>query len=143
MFALLIFFIPAIVSNLPLLQLLYQGYVEATPEHPLEAASAAALAPSGHHHHHRHHADDSNTFVTQATPGMVTEEGRRSSLELLAERGAEVAPGGGVVGAGANGLMGSTPLGEGGGRAESRPFSTPASPRLVGVSHQPHAPLIV
>eukprot|EP00904_Undaria_pinnatifida_P006154 jgi/Undpi1/2669/HiC_scaffold_13.g06047.m1 len=75
-----------------------QGYVEATPEHPLEAASAAAYAPSPTNNggYGDFKAQGDETFVTQATGGGIIEEGRRSSLELLAEREPEV--GGGVRG---------------------------------------------
>eukprot|EP00903_Cladosiphon_okamuranus_P009004 g8613.t1 len=117
-----------------------QGYVEATPEHPLEAASAAAFASSlaGSSGGPGDNDDDnepeggssrggrganSRTFVTQANSAAARAAASRSSLEQLSERniGGE---------------------GEGGDGAPSSRLGSP--PSLIGeVSHQPQAPAIV
>lgn len=109
-----------------------QGYVEATPEHPLEAASSAAnFASSQGHGGGTSGADEplpGRTFVTQEHGGGRGARSR-SSLELLSEReiGREEA---GVTVCSAS-------------RGDRGEGSLPASPRLEGVPHQPQAPLIV
>ena len=118
-----------------------QGYVEATPEHPLEAASAAAFASSvasgsggsGDHDDglSSQGGPNSRTFVTQANTAAARAAVGRSSLEQLSERDIGGAPpeggGGGGGGGSASGRLGSPPLSFTGG----------------GVSHQPQAPSIV
>lgn len=105
-----------------------QGYVEATPEHPLEAASAAAFASSSFASGSGGSSDNddgsspgganSRTFVTQENTVAARAAASRSSLEQLSERdigGAE------------------------GGRAAAGGFGSPGS-FVGGVSHQPQAP---
>ncbi|CAM9681580.1 unnamed protein product [Pylaiella littoralis] len=132
-----------------------QGYVDATPEHPLEAASAAAFAAAtaggGASLDHDHDSNGENsrhvppgnsrTFVTQENTAAVKAAASRSSLEELSER--DIGGSGGGRGGGDDG-SGSV-LAPGGGNSTS----TSLSPRcesqaslLSGVSHQPQAPLI-
>ena len=115
-----------------------QGYVEATPEHPLEAASAAAFASSlpGSGGGSSDNGDgssqggfNSRTFVTQAQANSAASASARaaasrSSLEELSERN----------------IGGSDRGGEDGG-VSSRVGSPPSL--MHGVSHQPQAPSIV
>lgn len=112
-----------------------QGYVEATPEHPLEAASAAAFASSlasGSGGSSDNGNDDggslgganSRTFVTQANTAAARAGASRSTLGQLSERDIGGAEGGGGRGGGSGG------------------FLTPPS-LFGGTSHEPQAPSIV
>lgn len=138
-----------------LLLLLLQGYVDATPEHPLEAASAAAFAAAtaggGASLDHDHDSNGENsrqvppgnsrTFVTQENTAAVKAAASRSSLEELSER--DIGGSGGGRGGGDDG-SGSV-LAPGGGNSTSRSLSPRCESQaslLSGVSHQPQAPLI-
>lgn len=119
--------------------------MEATPEHPLEAASAAAFASSlasgsggSSDNDNDNDKDDGSsrggqganslTFVTQANTGAARAAASRSTLEQLSERNI-----GGLEGGGGGG--------GGGGDSSSRLGSPPSL--AGGVSHQPQGPAIV
>ncbi|CAM9838441.1 unnamed protein product, partial [Ectocarpus fasciculatus] len=134
-----------------------QGYVDTTPEHPLEAASAAAFPPSVHgsaasqsdnddarsSQDARRSNNKSPTFVTQAGRAAAA---NRLTLENLTEREIGGAAGGAaaggslvVIGGGSSG--GSSARGKG--VVNGRGYLSPASPVLVGVPHEPQAPSVV
>ncbi|CAN0140295.1 unnamed protein product, partial [Ectocarpus sp. 4 AP-2014] len=84
-----------------------QGYVDTTPEHPLEAASAAAFPPSVHGSAASQSDNDDARSLQDAggsnskSPTFVTQAGRaaaanRSSLEQLTER--DIGAAGGAAG---------------------------------------------
>lgn len=132
-----------------------QGYVDTTPEHPLEAASAAAFPPSVHGSVASQGDNDDARSSQDAgsshnkSPTFVTQAGRaaaasRLSLEQLTEReigAAGGAAGGSFVVSGGGSSGGSSARGKGAGNG--RGFLSPASPVLVGVSHEPQAPSVV
>ncbi|CBN75068.1 sideroflexin 2 [Ectocarpus siliculosus] len=132
-----------------------QGYVDTTPEHPLEAASAAAFPPSVHGSAASQSDNDDARSLQDAgssnnkSPTFVTQAGRaaaanRSSLEQLTERdigAAGGAAGGGFVVVGSGSSSGSSARGKGAGNG--RGCSSPPSPVLVGVPHEPQAPSVV
>lgn len=122
-----------------------QGYVEATPEHPLEAASEAAFTTlqaagaTGNNSSDRPRLSPVTTFVTQRQESPPpqgtsppTQQQHGVNPQPLSERD--------VGGAGSGGSGGWDSKG---GVDWRKPMSTPKSPQLVGVAHEPKAPWIV